>query len=78
MLRADLHIVRQWDLLLEGRSLWENTADSADLGFFAAIYRQINDNIEVGVGYNFGQYSDDLRDLTADDQGTFVNAVGKI
>jgi hypothetical protein len=31
----------------------------------------------VGVGYNFGRFSDDLRDLTLDDEGVFFNAVGK-
>jgi hypothetical protein len=29
------------------------------------------------VGYNFGSFSDDLRDLTMDDYGIFINAVGK-
>lgn len=78
ILRADVHVVKNWDVLVEGRSLWENTADSAQLGAVAAVYRQISDNFEVGVGYNFGRYSDDLADLTADDQGFFVNAVGKL
>ena len=78
IIRADLHVVRNWDVLVEGRSLWENTADSAQLGAVAAVYRQISDNFEVGVGYNFGRYSDDLADLTADDQGFFINAVGKL
>jgi hypothetical protein len=44
----------------------------------AALYRQINDKFDVGVGYNFGHYSDDLTDLTANDQGFFINAVGKL
>ena len=78
IIRADLHVVRNWDVLVEGRSLWENTADSAQLGAVAAVYRQISDNFEVGVGYNFGRYSDDLADLTANDQGFFINAVGKL
>lgn len=41
------------------------------------VYRHINDNFKLGVGYNFGIFSDDLRDLTYDDQGFFVNAIGK-
>ena len=28
-------------------------------------------------GYNFGSFSDDLRDLTLDDRGVFLNMVGK-
>jgi len=31
----------------------------------------------VHVAHNFGRFSDDLRDLTLDDKGVFVNAVGK-
>jgi len=31
----------------------------------------------VGAGYNFGRFSDDLRDLTLDDKGPFLNIVGK-
>jgi hypothetical protein len=77
VLRADFHVIKQWDLLIEGRSLWETESESAELGLVAAIYRQLGENFEVGVGYNFGQYSDDLADLTADDHGFFVNAVGK-
>ncbi|WP_421694775.1 TonB-dependent receptor [Aestuariivirga sp.] len=78
VLRADLHVVKKWDLMIEGRCLWESASESANWGAVAAIYRQLNDNFEVGVGYNFGTYSDDLADLEADDQGFFVNAVGKI
>lgn len=78
VIRADLHVVKKWDVMIEGRCLWESASESADWGAVAAVYRQINDNFDVGVGYNFGRYSDDLADLTANDQGFFVNAVGKL
>ena len=78
VIRADLHVVKKWDVMVEGRCLWETASDSANWGAVAALYRQINDNFDVGVGYNFGSYSDDLADLTANDQGFFVNAVGKL
>jgi hypothetical protein len=77
ILRADLHVVKSWDVLLEGRLLWTPGADSTDLGALAAVYRHIGENFKVGVGYNFGEFSDDLRDLTFDDHGVFINAVGK-
>ena len=77
VLRADFHVVKQWDLMIEGRSLWEDASESANLGFVAAIYRQMGENFELGVGYNFGDYSDNLADLTANDHGFFVNAIGK-
>ena len=77
VVRADVHVVRNWDVLLEARALWEDAGETADLGVLAAIYRHIGGNFEVGVGYNFGHFSDDLRDLTKDDHGIFINAVGK-
>jgi hypothetical protein len=77
IVRADLHIVRKWDLLLEGRVLHMPEADTTDFGALAAVYRHVGDNFKLGVGYNFGRFSDDLRDLTLDDQGVFLNAIGK-
>ncbi|PWV95607.1 hypothetical protein DFR52_1092 [Hoeflea marina] len=75
--RADLHIVRNWDALVEGRVLYMPSAKTADYGALAAIYRHIGDNFKVGAGYNFGRFSDDLSDLTLDDGGVFTNVVGK-
>ncbi|MGB3815127.1 MAG: TonB-dependent receptor [Shinella sp.] len=77
ILRADLHIVKEWDLLLEGRALYMPSAETTDFGALAAVYRHVGDNFKVGVGFNFGVFSDDLRDLTLDDRGAFFNIVGK-
>lgn len=77
VLRADLHIVKQWDAVLEGRMLWSPTTDEKDFGVVAAIYRQFGDNMKAGIGYNFGRFSDDVRDLTQDDHGIFFNVIGK-
>jgi hypothetical protein len=77
VLRADVNVDREWDVLLEGRMLWAPTVDSKKLGLLTAIYRHVGENFKIGVGYNFAQFSDDLRDLVADDHGVFVNAVGK-
>jgi hypothetical protein len=77
VLRADVHVVHNWDVLLEGRVLWSPTTDQTNYGAIAAVYRHLNENFKVGVGYNFGRFSDDLRDLTLDDQGIFLNIIGK-
>ena len=77
IIRTDFHIVNQWDALVEGRLLWNPDTNSTDLGVLAAIYRDIGDNFKIGIGYNFGSFSDDLRDFTYDDHGIFINAVGK-
>lgn len=75
--RADFHVVKNWDALLETRALYMPTADTTDYGALAALYRHVGDNFKVGVGYNFGRFSDDLSDLSLNDGGIFMNAVGK-
>ena len=77
IIRADLNIIDNWDALLEARLMWNPESNSTDLGFLAAIYRDIGENFKIGIGYNFGRFSDDLTDLTYDDHGVFINAVGK-
>jgi hypothetical protein len=77
ILRGDINVIREWDVLLEGRMLWSPTSKSTDFGALAAVYRHMGENFKVGVGYNFGRFSDDLTDLVADDHGVFVNAIGK-
>jgi hypothetical protein len=76
IVRADLSIADDWGGLLEGRVMWNPESDSTDFGFLAALYRDLGENFKIGLGYNFGRFSDDLRDLTYDDHGIFINAVG--
>ncbi|MEL6287891.1 MAG: TonB-dependent receptor [Pseudomonadota bacterium] len=78
VLRADLHVVHNWDLLLEGRVLHTPEIETTQTGFLAAVYRHLGANMKVGIGYNFGTFSDDLSDLTFDDEGVFLNIVGKL
>jgi hypothetical protein len=76
IVRADLHIVHNWDALVEGRALFSPSSSTSDFGALAAVYRHFGENVKVGAGYNFGRFSDDLRDLTLDDLGPFINVVG--
>ena len=77
ILRADIHVIKRWDLLLEGRVLHGVEAKQTDFGFLAAAYRHVGNNMKIGVGYNFGRFSDDITDLTHDDEGVFLNLIGK-
>ncbi|WMT92582.1 TonB-dependent receptor [Pelagibacterium sp. H642] len=77
VLRADVHVVKNWDLLLEGRVMHMPEAETTDYGALAAVYHHLGDNFKIGLGYNFGSFSDDLRDLTLNDRGVFLNLVGK-
>ncbi|TPW29057.1 TonB-dependent receptor [Martelella alba] len=78
VLRADFHVVEKWDLLTEGRVLYQPSSDSVRYGALAGVYRQVGENLKVGGGYNFGSFSDDLADQTYNDRGWFINIVGKI
>ncbi len=77
VLRADMHIVKSWDFLLEARVLHTPEIETTNFGLVTGVYRHLNDNLKLGVGYNFGRFSDDVSDLTHDDGGVFVNVVGK-
>lgn len=77
IVRADIAVVRNWDLLAEARVLHAVEAKQTSYGFLAAAYRHIGDNMKVGIGYNFGNFSDDLTDVTYDDKGVFFNVIGK-
>jgi len=77
VLRADFHVIKNWDVMVEGRVLHTPEIDTTKYGFVAAAYRHFGDNFKVGVGYNFGQFSDNVADLTYDDGGIFINMVGK-
>ncbi|MCC0030388.1 MAG: hypothetical protein H6891_09190 [Brucellaceae bacterium] len=53
--------MRNWDLLLEGRVLYQPETGTTDYGALAAIYRHFGENLKVGVAYNFGRFSTTLR-----------------
>ena len=74
---ARYHLVHDWDALIEVRSLGLETAGTTETGVLGAVYKHLGNNVKVGVGYNFGTFSDDLTDLTFDDKGAFVNLVAK-
>ena len=76
--RLDLHLVRNWDFVLEGRVLDLREAKDRKYGALAAVYRHINDNLKIGAGYNFSDFSDDLTDLDYNHRGWMLNVNGKI
>ena len=74
---ARMHLVHDWDILLEARELGTVQPQGQDFGVLAAVYKQLGNNLEVGLGYNFGHISDDLTDLTDNSQGVFINLIAK-
>ena len=77
VVRLDIHVVKNWDALLEGRALWSTPTQSVNYGALAAIYRHFGDNFKIGLGYNMGSFSDDLSHISAVDYGVFINVIGK-
>ena len=75
VLRGDLHLVRQWDMLLEARRLAVHEAHDARSGVLAAIYRHLTEHVKLGAGYNFTDFSDDLTDLSYRSRGPFLNVL---
>lgn len=75
VLRADLRLVREWDALVEARRLKVYEAHDERMGFLVGVYRHINKNFKMGVGYNFTDFSDNLTDLSYRSHGWFINAI---
>lgn len=78
ILRADWHFAHRWDALIEGRLLDLPDAKDERSGALAAIYRQVGNNIKVGAGYNFTDFSDDLTDQSYNSRGLFINVIGEL
>ena len=62
--------------MVEARMLSLPDVSQQRRGALATIYRRLGQNLKVGVGYNFTDFSDDLTDLSYDHKGVFVNIVG--
>ncbi len=77
IVRLDYHVVKKWDLLAEGRVLSSKLADDKRYGALIGAYRHVGEHAKIGAGYNFSSFSDDLTDFENDNEGFFINLVGK-
>lgn len=77
VIRLDYNVVKEWDVLAEGRALWVTSADDLRLGALGGIYRHLGNNVKIGVGYSWSDFSDDLTDQSYTSHGPFLNLVGK-
>ncbi|MBD3246340.1 MAG: DUF11 domain-containing protein [Candidatus Omnitrophica bacterium] len=76
--RFNYHVTSKWDIGVEYRMLDQDLADDRRTGFLVEISRHINDNFQVGVGYNFTDFDDDLsRDDDYQVKGFFIRFTGK-
>ena len=75
--RADVLVVHQWDGMLELRQLAIHETGDQRNGVLVGCYRHFGQNLKIGVGYNFTDYSDNLTDVGYKSHGFFLNTVGK-
>lgn len=76
-LRVDWHVVHEWDIMAEGRAMFTEETDTTETGAVIGVYRQMNENLSVGVAYEWGSVSDDATDIEYDAQGLMLNIVGQ-
>ena len=75
--RADLRLNEDWSVLGEYRYMALPDIDQSKSGALLAVYRDINEHLKMGVGYNFTSFSDDLADFSENNDGVFLNVTAK-
>ena len=55
----------------------DNNTENLKHGALVGVYKHIGENLKIGVGYNFSNFQDDLRDTDINAQGWFINIIGK-
>jgi hypothetical protein len=62
-------------LFTEYRILENKLAQDRKSGFLLGGYKRFENNLKLGVGYNFTDFNDDLTDLSYEADGWFVNII---
>ncbi|MEL7460609.1 MAG: hypothetical protein AAGJ39_06585 [Pseudomonadota bacterium] len=75
--RLDWHVIHKWDALGEVRYLHTAVTGTNETGAVVGAYRHVGNNAKIGLGYEFGNVSDDLTDIDYTNQGLFVNLIAK-
>lgn len=75
--RLDWHVLHKWDLMAEGRLLHTFETGTNESGALLGVYRHIGSNTKLGLGYEWGQVSDNMTNLNYTNQGLFLNMVAK-
>ena len=66
-----------WMLSAEYRLLVQKQADDKMHGALLELTKNLNKNFQIGLGYNFSKFSDDLAHLDYTSQGPFIRITGK-
>ena len=76
--RTDFRFGKHWELTAEARNLSMPDLDENKSGALLTVSRYLGDNLKLGAGYNFTDFSDDLTDLSFDHHGFFVTITGAL
>jgi len=76
--RINYRVDRNWQVSGEYRRLTVTEAKDSKQGFLLEATRNINDNAQLGIGWNFTNFSDDLTALSYTSQGPFLRMTGKM
>ncbi|MGL5278892.1 MAG: hypothetical protein ACRC8M_07450 [Cetobacterium sp.] len=75
--RLNYEVLKSWYAFGEYHILRDITDDSYEHGALLGVYKEVQENLKVGVGYNFTEFDDDLSDLDYSAKGWFINVIGK-
>jgi hypothetical protein len=76
--RLNYRMDKDWKIGAEYRMLTQREARDQKRGFLIEAVRGVSDNVELGVGYNFTDFIDDLTNLDYTVQGPFIRMTGKL
>lgn len=76
-LQARYHLLKEWDALAEFRNLEVVESNSNRNGWLVGVDRHIGNHFKIGIGYNFTDFSDDLRLNDYEYKGWYISLIGK-
>lgn len=76
--RLNYRIDQDWTIGGEFRTLTQQEAEDVKRGFLVEAARNIGEFAQLGIGYNFTDFNDDLTALDYTAQGPFVRLTGKL
>jgi len=76
--RFNYHVTKKWDVAIEYRLFWQSDAgENLRQGALVEVDREFYDYVRLGLGYNFTDFSDDLRKANSfDSHGPFMRLTG--
>jgi len=75
--RLNYNFARDWQVGAEYRRLTQKQAKDYKQGVLVEVARKVGEFVQVGLGYNFTDFNDDLTHLDYTAQGPFVRLTAK-